>query len=178
MYYYMDYVQGLFLLCWGVGDLILVYGLLDEQGCDDLFKYLGLFDFSYMVELFVVFDLQGLQVMFLLFNYLKLIFGYLLEMVYSWVVWLFDIVGLLEKMLKFLCNNQLQVMVMDCSYLLCVDVLCNYCDLNIVFVLNQVICLLWVILIYISYQFDVWLMENVLLLGFEVGFDGMEIGVV
>ncbi|EFZ3130292.1 hypothetical protein A8H80_000855 [Shigella sonnei] len=53
----------------------------------------------------------------------------------------------------------------------------NHCDLNTVLALNQVIRSPRVILTHISHQFDAWLMENALPSGFEVGFDGMEIGV-
>ncbi|HGX5436304.1 phosphonate metabolism protein PhnP [Escherichia coli] len=176
-HYHMDHVQGLFPLRWGVGDPIPVYGPPDEQGCDDLFKHPGLLDFSHTVEPFVVFDLQGLQVTPLPLNHSKLTFGYLLETAHSRVAWLSDTAGLPEKTLKFLRNNQPQVMVMDCSHPPRADAPRNHCDLNTVLALNQVIRSPRVILTHISHQFDAWLMENALPSGFEVGFDGMEIGV-
>ena len=154
-----------------------VYGPPDEQGCDDLFKHPGLLDFSHTVEPFVVFDLQGLQVTPLPLNHSKLTFGYLLETAHSRVAWLSDTAGLPEKTLKFLRNNQPQVMVMDCSHPPRADAPRNHCDLNTVLALNQVIRSPRVILTHISHQFDAWLMENALPSGFEVGFDGMEIGV-
>ncbi|HAJ6816140.1 ribose 1,5-bisphosphokinase [Escherichia coli] len=70
-----------------------------------------------------------------------------------------------------------QVMVMDCSHPPRADAPRNHCDLNTVLALNQVIRSPRVILTHISHQFDAWLMENALPSGFEVGFDGMEIGV-
>ena len=176
-HYHLDHVQGLFPLRWGVGDPIPVYGPPDEQGCDDLFKHPGLLDFSHTVEPFVVFDLQGLQVTPLPLNHSKLTFGYLLETAHSRVAWLSDTAGLPEKTLKFLRNNQPQVMVMDCSHPPRADAPRNHCDLNTVLALNQVIRSPRVILTHISHQFDAWLMENALPSGFEVGFDGMEIGV-
>ncbi|HBD0012765.1 TPA: phosphonate metabolism protein PhnP [Escherichia coli] len=176
-HYHMDHVQGLFPLRWGVGDPIPVYGPPDDQGCDDLFKHPGLLDFSHTVEPFVVFDLQGLQVTPLPLNHSKLTFGYLLETAHSRVAWLSDTAGLPEKTLKFLRNNQPQVMVMDCSHPPRADAPRNHCDLNTVLALNQVIRSPRVILTHISHQFDAWLMENALPSGFEVGFDGMEIGV-
>lgn len=176
-HYHMDHVQGLFPLRWGVGDVIPVYGPPDEQGCDDLFKHPGLLDFSHTVEPFVVFDLQGLQVTPLPLNHSKLTFGYLLETAHSRVAWLSDTAGLPEKTLKFLLNNHPQVMVIDCSHPPRADAPRNHCDLNTVLALNQVIRSPQVILTHISHQFDAWLMENALPSGFEVGFDGMEIGV-
>ena len=176
-HYHMDHVQGLFPLRWGVGDSIPIYGPPDEQGCDDLFKHPGLLDFSHTVEPFVVFDLQGLQVTPLPLNHSKLTFGYLLETAHSRVAWLSDTAGLPEKTLKFLRNNQPQVMVIDCSHPPREDAPRNHCDLNTVLALNQVIRSPRVILTHISHQFDAWLMENALPSGFEVGFDGMEIGV-
>ncbi|WP_097290227.1 phosphonate metabolism protein PhnP [Escherichia coli] len=162
---------------WGVGDVIPVYGPPDEQGCDDLFKHPGLLDFSHTVEPFVVFDLQGLQVTPLPLNHSKLTFGYLLETAHSRVAWLSDTAGLPEKTLKFLLNNHPQVMVIDCSHPPRADAPRNHYDLNTVLALNQVIRSPQVILTHISHQFDAWLMENALPSGFEVGFDGMEIGV-
>ena len=106
-----------------------------------------------------------------------LTFGYLLETAHSRVAWLSDTAGLPEKTLKFLRNNQPQVMVMDCSHPPRADAPRNHCDLNTVLALNQVIRSPRVILTHISHQFDAWLMENALPSGFEVGFDGMEIGV-
>ncbi|MGQ7191080.1 phosphonate metabolism protein PhnP, partial [Escherichia sp. HC-CC] len=82
-----------------------------------------------------------------------------------------------EKTLKFLLNNHPQVMVIDCSHPPRADAPRNHCDLNTVLALNQVIRSPQVILTHISHQFDAWLMENALPSGFEVGFDGMEIGV-
>ncbi len=67
-------------------------------------------------------------------------------------------------------------MVMDCSHPPRADAPRNHCDLNTVLALNQVIRSPRVILTHISHQFDAWLMENALPSGFEVGFDGMEIG--
>lgn len=176
-HYHMDHVQGLFPLRWGVGDQIPVYGPPDEQGCDDLFKHPGLLDFSHTMEPFVVFDLQGLQVTPLPLNHSKLTFGYLLETAHSRVAWLSDTAGLPEKTLKFLRNNQPQVMVIDCSHPPREDAPRNHCDLNTVLALNQVIRSPRVILTHINHQFDAWLMENALPSGFEAGFDGMEIGV-
>ncbi len=168
-HYHMDHVQGLFPLRWGVGDPIPVYGPPDEQGCDDLFKHPGLLDFSHTVEPFVVFDLQGLQVTPLPLNHSKLTFGYLLETAHSRVAWLSDTAGLPEKTLKFLRNNQPQVMVMDCSHPPRADAPRNHCDLNTVLALNQVIRSPRVILTHISHQFDAWLMENALPSGFDPG---------
>ncbi len=172
----MDHVQGLFPLRWGVGDPIPVYGPPDEQGCDDLFKHPGLLDFSHTVEPFVVFDLQGLQVTPLPLNHSKLTFGYLLETAHSRVAWLSDTAGLPEKTLKFLRNNQPQVMVIDCSHPPREDAPRNHCDLNTVLALNEVIRSPRVILTHISHQFDAWLMENALPPGFEAGFDGWRSG--
>lgn len=157
--------------------MIPVYGPPDEQGCDDLFKHPGLLDFSHTAVPFVVFDLQGLQVTPLPLNHSKLTFGYLLETAHSRVAWLSDTAGLPEKTLKFLLNNHPQVMVIDCSHPPRADAPRNHCDLNTVLALNQVIRSPQVILTHISHQFDAWLMENALPSGFEVGFDGMEIGV-
>ena len=176
-HYHLDHVQGLFPLRWGVGDSIPVYGPPDEQGCDDLFKHPGLLDFSHTVEPFVMFDLQGLQVTPLPLNHSKLTFGYLLETAHSRVAWLSDTAGLPEKTVKFLRNNQPQVMVIDCSHPPRANSPRNHCDLNTVLALNEVIRSPRVVLTHISHQLDVWLMENVLPSGFEAGFDGMEIGV-
>ncbi|AGR61461.1 Metal-dependent hydrolases of thebeta-lactamase superfamily I; PhnP protein [Salmonella bongori N268-08] len=52
-------MQGLFPLRWGTGSPLPVYGPSDEQSCNDLFKRPGILDFSYTVQPFVTFTLQG-----------------------------------------------------------------------------------------------------------------------
>lgn len=159
-----------------MGDTIPVYGPPDEQGCDDLFKHPGLLDFSHTVEPFVVFDLQGCRS-----RRCRLTIRNSLSAIY----WKRHIAGwrgcltlqACRKTLKFLRNNQPQVMVIDCSHPPREDAPRNHCDLNTVLALNQVIRSPRVILTHISHQFDAWLMENALPSGFEAGFDGMEIEV-
>ncbi|XXD07118.1 phosphonate metabolism protein PhnP [Klebsiella sp. R445] len=174
-HYHMDHVQGLFPLRWGVGATIPVYGPPDTVGCDDLFTHPGVLDFSHTVEPFVVFELQGLRVTPLPLNHSKLTFGYLLESAHSRVAWLSDTAGLPDKTLKFLLNNQPQVIVIDCSYEPRPQTPRNHCDLNTVRALNLVIGCPRVILTHINHQFDLWMMENALPSGFEAGYDGMEI---
>ncbi len=174
-HYHMDHVQGLFPLRWGVGDPIAVYGPPDDIGCDDLFKHPGILDFSHTVTPFTVFELQGLQVTPLPLIHSKLTYGYLLESAHSRVAWLADTAGLPEKTLKFLLNNQPQVIVIDCSYEPRAQAPRNHSDLNTVRALNQVLGCPRVILTHISHQFDQWMMDNPLPKGFEAGYDGMEI---
>jgi phosphoribosyl 1,2-cyclic phosphate phosphodiesterase len=154
-HYHMDHVQGLFPLRWGVGATIPVYGPPDETGCDDLFKHPGILDFSHTVEPFVVFELQGLRVTPLPLNHSKLTFGYLLESAHSRVAWLSDTSTLPEKTVKFLLNNQPQVIIIDCSHAPREETPRNHCDLNAVIALNEVIRCPQVILTHISHQFDV-----------------------
>ncbi|HBM3181570.1 TPA: phosphonate metabolism protein PhnP [Klebsiella oxytoca] len=174
-HYHMDHVQGLFPLRWGVGESIAVYGPPDDQGCDDLFKHPGLLDFSHTVEPFVRFELQGLRVTPLPLNHSRLTFGYLLESAHSRVAWLSDTAVLPEKTLKFLLNNQPQLIIIDCSHEPRPQPPRNHCDLNTVQAINQVIGCPRVILTHISHRFDAWMMEHSLPAGFEAGFDGMEI---
>jgi phosphoribosyl 1,2-cyclic phosphate phosphodiesterase len=174
-HYHMDHVQGLFPLRWGVGGPIAVYGPPDELGCDDLFKHPGILDFSHPVAPFVMFELQGLRVTPLPLIHSKLTYGYLLESAHSRVAWLSDTAGLPEKTLKFLLNNQPQVIIIDCSHAPQPQTPRNHSDLNTVRALNQVIGCPRVILTHISHQFDLWMMDNPLPKGFEAGYDGMEI---
>ena len=174
-HYHMDHVQGLFPLRWGVGASIPVYGPPDDAGCDDLLKHPGLLDFSHTVAPFVVFELQGLRVTPLPLNHSKLTFGYLLESAHSRAAWLSDTAGLPEKTLKFLRNNQPQVMIIDCSHEPRPHTPNNHNDLTTVQTLNQAIACPRVILTHISHQFDLWMMNNPLPAGFEAGYDGMEI---
>lgn len=174
-HYHMDHVQGLFPLRWGVGEPIAVYGPPDEQGCDDLFKHPGLLDFSHTVEPFVRFELQGLRVTPLPLNHSRLTFGYLLESAHSRVAWLSDTAALPEKTLKFLLNNQPQLIIIDCSHEPRPQPPRNHCDLNTVRAINQVLACPRVILTHISHQFDLWMMDHPLPPGFEAGYDGMEI---
>ena len=80
-----------------------------------------------------------------------------------------------EKTLKFLLNNQPQLIIIDCSHEPRPQPPRNHCDLNTVRAINQVIGCPRVILTHISHRFDAWMMENALPAGFEAGFDGMEI---
>jgi phosphoribosyl 1,2-cyclic phosphate phosphodiesterase len=114
-HYHMDHVQGLFPLRWGVGATLPVYGPPDDAGCDDLFKHPGILDFSHGRALCGL-QATGIAGDTIAAQPLKLTFGYLLESAHSRVAWLSDTAGLPEKTVKFLLNNQPQVIIIDCSH--------------------------------------------------------------
>ncbi len=61
-HFHMDHVQGLFPIRWGMGESIPVFSPDDPHGCDDLFKYPGIFDFSKKSLPFEPFHFKGIKI--------------------------------------------------------------------------------------------------------------------
>lgn len=176
-HYHMDHVQGLFRLRWGVADHIPVYGPPDENGCDDLFKHPGIFDFQPPFNRFETRSLYGIETTALPLNHSKPTFGYLFKSKSSkkQIAYLTDTSGLPDETLTFLQAINLDFMVIDCSHPPREQESKNHNNLNQVIQLIDKILPGKTYLTHISHELDTWLMNNNLPEGIEAAHDGLKI---
>ncbi|MCZ4058083.1 phosphonate metabolism protein PhnP [Pantoea sp. LMR881] len=114
-HYHMDHVQGLFMLRWGKGTPIPVWGPPDEKGSDDLFKHPGLLDFRPPLTPFVPHQFGNLLVTPLPLQHSRLTHGYLFDWHGTRLAWLCDTCGLPPETHEYLSGQPLDQLVVDCN---------------------------------------------------------------
>ncbi|MGX9521138.1 phosphonate metabolism protein PhnP [Vibrio mediterranei] len=115
-HFHMDHVHSLFDLRWGKGVLIPVHAPEDEQGCDDLYKYPGVLDFSQRSLPFQSFIWQGITVTPLPLNHSRPCVGYAFELNGHCIAYLTDTNGLPEATTQWLKQRTVDWIVTDCSF--------------------------------------------------------------
>lgn len=160
-HYHADHAQGLLHLRWGVDMRLPVYGPDDVNGFADLYKHPGILDFSQTFSAYETRAMPGFQVTALPLIHSKLTYGYLFvgEQGQS-IAYLTDTVGLSEEVMELLAAQQLDVLIIDCTYQPLAKTNRNHNDITIVLALQQVIQAKTVFLTHISHSFDCWLMEH------------------
>ncbi|MEF1312322.1 phosphonate metabolism protein PhnP [Vibrio mytili] len=115
-HYHMDHVHSLFDLRWGKGEPIPVHSPEDEQGCDDLYKYPGVLDFSYRAHAFEPFEWQGITITPLPLNHSRPCLGYAFELDGKCIAYLTDTNGLPDLTTQWLVQRDVNWVVTDCSF--------------------------------------------------------------
>lgn len=115
-HYHMDHVEQLFNLRWGVGAPVPIYGPVDEQGCDDLYKHPGCLQFMPGLTPFSVLMWQDLRITALPLYHSRPTLGYLFEAPGGRLAYLTDTDDLPTATLSFLQANPVDLLLMDCSY--------------------------------------------------------------
>lgn len=115
-HYHMDHVHSLFDLRWGKGDSIPVHSPEDEQGCDDLYKYPGVLDFSFRAHAFESFQWQDITITPLPLNHSKPCLGYAFEHAGKCIAYLTDTNGLPKETTQWLQDRDVDWVVTDCNY--------------------------------------------------------------
>lgn len=160
-HYHADHAQGLLSLRWGVNMRLPIYGPDDVDGFADLYKNPGMLDFSEPFSAFETRQMPDFQITALPLNHSKLNYGYLfVSDAGKRVAYLTDTVGLSEVVMEHLAKQNLDVMIIDCTYPPLAHAHRNHNDLSIVIALQQVIGARSVILTHISHDFDSWLMQQ------------------
>jgi phosphoribosyl 1,2-cyclic phosphate phosphodiesterase len=114
-HFHMDHVQGLFPIRWGVGETIPVFSPDDPKGCDDLFKYPGIFDFSQKTRPFQTFEFKNLLITPIPLVHSKLTMGYVIELNGKRFAYLCDSGVLRRDVKQYLIDQPIDLMILDCE---------------------------------------------------------------
>ncbi|CAH0530283.1 phosphonate metabolism protein PhnP [Vibrio hippocampi] len=115
-HYHMDHVSALFDLRWGKAPTLPVISPEDEQGCDDLYKYPGMLDFSQRIRPFESFVWQQVTITALPLNHSRPCLGYAFEWQGGCIAYLTDTNGLPEETASWLKERKVDWIVTDCNY--------------------------------------------------------------
>jgi phosphoribosyl 1,2-cyclic phosphate phosphodiesterase len=172
-HFHTDHVQGLFHLRWGTSVRIPVYSPPDSEGCADLYKHPGILQFQSCRE-FVPFCLGNLRVTPVPLIHTKPTFGYLLEHGQEQIAYLTDTKGLPTETEKLLEGLQIDLMVIDCSFVPGSRKQ-GHNDLDEALCLHRSVAPRQTVLTHIDHDLDVWLRHRTDPLpdGVLVGRDGM-----
>ncbi|WXL24673.1 phosphonate metabolism protein PhnP [Ectopseudomonas mendocina] len=178
-HYHADHAQGLLHLRWGQGLIIPVHGPADPEGLADLYKHPGILDFSQPFSAFEHRQLGALSVTALPLNHSKLTYGYLLEGADEHgairrIAYLTDTVGVPADSAALLCQQSLDVLVLDCSMAPQPIAPRNHNDLTRALETIELLQPAHAVLTHVGHSFDAWLMENpeVLPANVSVAWDG------
>ncbi|MFY0677852.1 MAG: phosphonate metabolism protein PhnP [Neptuniibacter sp.] len=174
-HFHPDHVQGLLHLRWGIGNKIPVYCPPDDQGCADLFKHPGILDFLPQ-QAFSSFSLGDMEVTPLPLNHSKNTHGYFIQRNSISLAYLTDTKGLPERTEKFLISRNINLMVIDCSYVPGSNK-GGHNNLNEVIEIAERTQPHQVVLTHIGHDLDIWLKQNPAELPENIiaGYDGMEL---
>jgi phosphoribosyl 1,2-cyclic phosphate phosphodiesterase len=172
-HFHPDHVQGLFHLRWGIGRKIAVYAPRDPQGCADLYQHPGILEFSPVSD-YEHFKLANLSILPITLKHSKPTLGYVLEHAAVRIAYLTDTKGLPDLSQKILKQQQLDLMVIDCSF----PPGCHkpgHNNLDEVIQISGSVEPRHTLLTHIGHDLDIWLKEHAhkLPAGISVGYDGM-----
>ena len=174
-HYHMDHVQGLFPLRWGVGPSLPVFGPADKIGCDDLFKHPGMLAFQPPMAPFIPVDFGSLKVTPLPLNHSKPTFGYYLQYGSRSLAWLCDTEGLPAESQRFLSEQSITHLVLDCNFPPSEPAARNHNDVTQALTITKALAPQQCWLTHIGHTVDNWLMDNALPAGVSAAHDGMEL---
>jgi phosphoribosyl 1,2-cyclic phosphate phosphodiesterase len=172
-HFHMDHVHGLFPMRWGMGDTIPVFSPDDPHGCDDLFKYPGIFDFSHKTLPFEAFEFKGVKITPLPLVHSKLTMGYVIEFNVKRLAYLCDSGPLRRDVEGYLKNNPVDLMVLDCDQPPLENEPRNHNDLTRALEVFESIKPKQLLLTHISHNFDEYLIHHPDCLpeGVTIGYD-------
>jgi phosphoribosyl 1,2-cyclic phosphate phosphodiesterase len=159
-HYHVDHVQGLFPLRWGIGKQIPVIGPDDPEGCADLWKYPGPFDFAQKAQAFEPFRLGELQVTPIPLQHSRPTLGYLLQEGDMRLAYLTDTCGLATDVTDWLLAQKIDLLVLDCSYPPIDRPPRNHNDLELAIDIHEQVAPRRTLLTHIGHAFDAWLMAS------------------
>jgi phosphoribosyl 1,2-cyclic phosphate phosphodiesterase len=172
-HFHMDHVQGLFPMRWGMGETIPVFSPDDPNGCDDLFKYPGIFDFSQKTQPFETFVFKNIHITPLPLVHSKLTLGYVIEHKAKRLAYLCDSGMLRRDVEQFLMDYPVDVIILDCDQPPSPEAPRNHNDLTRALAIFNTVKPKQLVLTHISHNLDDYLMThpNALPEGVAIGFD-------
>lgn len=160
-HYHVDHVHGLFTMRWGYCDTAIpVYGPDDPEGCADLLKHPGIFDFTNTLQSMDHFSCCSMSVTPLSLNHSKPSLGYAIESGKTRLAWLCDTSGLPEETHRFLQHWQPTTTVLDCTFPPLDNPHQNHNDIFRAIDTQKKIGSGNCYLTHIGHELDCWLMEN------------------
>jgi len=172
-HYHMDHVQGLFPIRWGIGESVPVFSPDDPNGCDDLYKYPGIFDFSNRSQPFETFQVDDVRVTPLPLVHSKLTMGYVFEYQNNRFAYLCDSGRLRRDVEAYLLENPVDLLVLDCDLPPMDEPPRNHNDLTRALDIFSVIKPKQLVLTHISHNLDGYFLDNPDCLpnGVAIGYD-------
>ncbi len=178
-HFHMDHVQGLFPLRWSErAERIPVYRPDDPQGCDDLYKYPGVFAFQPPLQPFSPLAFDDFTLTALPLHHSRPTFGYLIDLAGGYrVAYLTDTVGLPEETRAYLAARTPQLVLLDCSEPPREPAPRNHNDLTRALQIHRQLGAGRTILTHIGHRLDSWLLTQSYELpaGVELGRDGQRL---
>lgn len=177
-HYHIDHVYGLFPMRWGcTGKPIPVYGPDYPEGCADLLRHPGIFDFSRTFTAFDTKTFADLAITPLPLNHSKPSFGYALTSGESRLAWLSDTSGLPQTTRDFLLHYKPTVMVLDCTFPPLTMPHPNHNDINSAIALHRDIGPETTYLTHIGHELDLWFATSGFSLpqGLQLATDGLHV---
>jgi len=159
-HFHMDHVQGLFPMRWGMGETITVFSPDDPTGCDDLFKYPGIFDFSQKAQPFETFSFQGLNITPVPLVHSKLTMGYVIEVAGKRLAYLCDSGTLRRDVEDYLQTHPIDLMILDCDQPPLENAPRNHNDLTRALEIFEQVKPKQLLLTHISHNLDEYFMHN------------------
>jgi len=159
-HYHADHAQGLLQLRWGQDMRIPVLGPPDPEGLGDLYINPGILDFSKALDAFESVQLGPLAVTPLPLNHTKLTYGYAFTDGTAHFAYLTDTIGLPSDTHDYLCQNPLDLLVIDCTYAPQPEAPRNHNDLTRALETIGQLPVEKAVLTHISHDLDAWLMAN------------------
>ena len=183
-HYHVDHVQGLFHWRWGRADKLPVHGPDDSDGCADLLKHPGFFDFSRPLTPFQTVcwgdDSNRLSVTALPLIHSRPVFGYCFENSAGVIVYLTDTIGLPDNTRQWLKTKTIHTLILDCTHSPNIKQPRNHNNLELANAIHHELQPDNTLLTHISDELDCWLMDHNdgLPEGLRIGFDTQSVVII
>ncbi|MCC6574943.1 MAG: phosphonate metabolism protein PhnP [Planctomycetes bacterium] len=158
-HFHIDHVLGLFALRWSKASPIPAFAPPDLEGCADLFKHPGPFEFR-RPPAFERFEIAGLGVTPVPLTHSKPTFGYCIDDGRARLAYLTDTKGLPADTAKFVAGFKPDLLVLDCSYPPREAPPRNHNDLPLAAECIAQVRPQRTLLVHISHELEAWLMEH------------------
>lgn len=158
-HFHVDHVQGLFALRWSKATTIPAWAPPDPDGCADLYKHPGPFEFLRPAPL-ETFRAAGMSVTAVPLAHSKLTFGYLIEEGAAKLAYLTDTKGLPPETAKRVREFAPGLMILDCSYPPRDPPPRNHNDVPLALECVRQVAARRTVLVHVGHELDCWFKQN------------------
>ncbi|PVV05496.1 MAG: phosphonate metabolism protein PhnP [gamma proteobacterium symbiont of Ctena orbiculata] len=157
-HFHPDHVQGLFHMRWGIGKTIPVYTPPDAGGYVDLYKHPGILEFIPQQK-FESFCLGEVEIAPVPLLHSKPTFGFVFKQAGECIAYLTDTKGLSPRTASYMTDLQLDLMVIDCSYVPGSEEM-GHNNLDDVLAIDAQLRPKRTILTHVGHDLDIWFNNN------------------